>query len=124
MIKSEKEFEKIIEEFFVLCKVEKKVPTKASFLLKLGLSNRDTYNRWKKESDALKKAELMIEDVWLQRLEGSSTGGAIFYLKNAFQYRDRTETDVTTGGDKLIPIYAGVSRYARNSKDIQPKEKD
>lgn len=81
------------------------MPEKAGLCIWLGI-HRDTYNEYKKKpgfSDVLKGAELWIERAWVQRLAGNAPTGAIFYLKNAFreEYRDRQETDITTGGDKL-----------------------
>lgn len=123
------QLEEIIGGYWKKMKEDKKVPTKVNFLSVLDVS-RKTYNEWKKDdhefSNTIKKVELEIEDIWLQRLEGSSTGGAIFYLKNAFAYRDRLDTDVTSKGEKITPIYNGqsVSRHQSYEKDIQSGEKN
>lgn len=91
--------------YFDLCDKSKIMPTKAGLCLALTIT-RETYNQYKHKdgfSDALKGAELYMEDKWNQRLSGNSPTGAIFYLKNAFkeEYKDRHETDVTTGGQPL-----------------------
>jgi hypothetical protein len=81
------------------------MPNKAGLCIWLNI-HKDTYNEYKKKptfSDALKGAEMWIENAWVQRLAGNAPTGAIFYLKNAFKedYKDRSETDITSGGEKL-----------------------
>lgn len=86
------------------CGKEHQMPNKASLCIWLGIS-RDTYNEYKKKfPDAIKGAEAWIENAWVQRLAGNAPTGAIFYLKNAFKedYRDRHETDITSGGKPLL----------------------
>ena len=95
-----------ILEYFAQCEEKKEMPNKAGLRLFLDIS-RDTYNEYKKRfPDALKRAEAFIENAWVQRLGGNSPTGAIFYLKNAFfeDYRDRTETDLTSKGEKIAGI--------------------
>jgi len=50
-------------------------------------------------------------------LAGTTPTGAIFYLKNAFSadYRDRTETDLTSKGEKITGI-----NYIRPNGDNAP----
>lgn len=98
----------LILVYFDECKDSKPLvvmPTKAGLCLALDIT-RDTYNEYKKKpdfSDTLKKAELLMENLWTQRLGGTSPTGAIFYLKNAFKehYKDRYNTDVTTKGKQI-----------------------
>lgn len=94
-----------LKKYFDSCIESRTMPTKAGLCLFLHIS-RDTYNEYKKKkefSDALKGTELYLEDAWIQRLAGNSPTGAIFYLKNAFkeEYKDRHETDVTSGGKPI-----------------------
>jgi hypothetical protein len=51
--------------------------------------------------DTIKKAKGRVELKLEEHLYGNSVAGAIFNLKNNFEWRDRTETDITSGGDKL-----------------------
>ena len=92
------------QEYFALCEKARQLPEKAGLCLALGIS-RETYSQYKKDKfpDAIKGFELYIESNWVRRLSGQAATGAIFYLKNAFSadYRDRTETDVTSGGEKV-----------------------
>ena len=112
---SAEELDKKLEQYLVYCEFEpgnkgrlKKrrpslIPNKAGFCLFLGIS-RDTYNEYRKRfPDAIKKADVTIEEQWVQRLKTNAPTGAIFYLKNAFksEYKDRHETDITSKGDKI-----------------------
>mgnify|MGYP006284438281 CR=1 FL=1 len=97
-----------IEKYLKDCIENNKLPTKNGVCITLDI-HRDTYNEWKKSndlSDALKKIEVLIEEHWTQGLYSKSydTAGCIFYLKNAFQWRDRTETDITSGGKPIPPF--------------------
>ena len=69
------------------------MPNKAGLCVYLGIC-KETYNDYKKKfSDSIKGFESITENAWVQRLGGSSPTGAIFYLKNAFDYRDKQEIE-------------------------------
>ncbi len=101
---SDEEIWKVAKKYFETCDENHQLPEKAGLCIALGIT-RETYNQYKngKFSDALKRIELYIESNWVRRLGGQAATGAIFYLKNAFSkdYRDRHETDVTSGGEKV-----------------------
>jgi len=93
------------DAYFGHCLEIKELPEKAGLCLALGIS-RDTYSEYRKKpefADAIKGFDSLIESAWVKRLAGNSPTGAIFYLKNAFSehYRDRQETDVTSGGEAI-----------------------
>lgn len=91
------------QEFFELCDSTHQLPEKAGLCLFLGIS-RDTYSQYRKKyTDTIKGIDMYIESCWVRRLNGQAATGAIFYLKNAFkdEYRDRYDTDITSGGVKL-----------------------
>jgi hypothetical protein len=94
----------IAHRYFDICDKNRQLPEKAGLCLYLGIT-RETYNQYRKGnfSDAIKQFDLFIESNWVRRLSSNAPTGAIFYLKNAFSadYRDRTETDVTSGGEKV-----------------------
>ena len=90
------------------CKKNDWIATKNMWLDKLDIS-RKTYCEWKKKSNTLKKIEDYIENEWVQRLTGNNVAGTIFYLKNAFGYRDSQHLDVMSGG-KPIPPFDYVKR--------------
>lgn len=55
-------------------------------------------------SDAIKRAKGFIHQYAEEYLfEGKNQTGAIFNLKNNYGWVDRTETDLTTKGDKINP---------------------
>lgn len=90
--------------YFRLCTDSHELPEKAGLCLALGIT-RETYSQYRKGefSDAIKNFDLYIESNWVRRLGSTAATGAIFYLKNAFSadFRDRTETDVTSMGEKV-----------------------
>lgn len=99
-------FSQAIVEYFALCEKLEQIPNKAGLRLFLAMSI-DTYSEYKERyPDTLKIAEHVIENAWIQRLATPASVGAIFYLKNAFKddYKDRRETDITSGGDKISGI--------------------
>ena len=78
--------------------------------------SRPVYADYKKKfPDTIKRAENIIENAWVQRLSGNAATGAIFYLKNAFHlyYRDRRETDITSGGEPLKGIEINVRKDSK-----------
>ncbi len=92
--------------YFKECISLKEIPSKAGLRVYLDIS-RETYSEYKdKFVDAIKRAEDLIEKAWVQRLRDAAATGAIFYLKNAFKedYKDRTETDLTSKGEKITNI--------------------
>lgn len=96
------------QRYFALCEKNKVLPEKAGLALSLGI-NRDTlleYSKKEKFSGVIKKMNDNIESAWVKRLGSNSPVGAIFYLKNVFKesFKDRTETDLTSKGEKIIGI--------------------
>lgn len=73
-------------------------------------------------SNAVKKAKEMVENSYEIDLKRSGRSGTIFALKN-FDWKDKTETDVTSGG-KPLPIYNGLSGHNSNQEDIPTQEED
>lgn len=103
----------------------REMPSKAGLCLFLDIS-RDTYSEYRKKfPDTIRRFDSMIEVAWIQRLPSSSSSGSIFYLKNAFAYRDKQETDITSAGesivlndnqlDQLIKARSGQSNTKNNS---------
>lgn len=54
--------------------------------------------------DAIKRAKVKIENYNEVMLYTPSPTGTIFNLKNNFGWKDKTEQDITSGGDKLSPF--------------------
>jgi len=97
---TETEITKQFDKYLKDCIKDNKLPTKNGVCILFDIT-RETYNRWKKKSDALKAVENLIEEAWVQRLNHNNVAGIIFYLKNAFQYRDNKGLDLTTKGKEL-----------------------
>jgi hypothetical protein len=115
-LQSEEKIYKLWDKYLEECKKQDWLPTKNLWLCRLGNISRETYRRWKIKSDAIKTIDKIIEQYWVQRLKGNNVAGAIFYLKNAFHYRDRTDHDITSGG-KPIPLLGGDSNGQKNSSN-------
>ncbi len=110
-----------ITDYFKSCEEARLLPNKAGLCIWLGIT-KETYNQYRKKpefSDSIKACDSMIENAWVQRLAGNAPTGAIFYLKNAFKedYRDKHETDITTGGKPLqITFDNGFSNTPQRPK--------
>lgn len=59
-------------------------------------------------SNAIKKAKHKVENGYEIDLKKHGRSGTIFALKN-FDWKDKNETDVTSGGQPITPIYGGNS---------------
>lgn len=62
-----------------------------------------------KYSNAIKKAKLKVEHSYERDLKKYGRSGTIFALKN-FNWKDRQETDVTSGGEKIVVVPQEVAR--------------
>ena len=102
-LQTEEQMKEIIERYFNDCIKKEWLPTKNGLVSVLDIT-RNTYCVWKKKSNALKVADHAIENQWVQNLTKNNVAGTIFYLKNAFGYRDRQDIDHTSGG-KPIPLF-------------------
>lgn len=101
---TEEVLDKKLSEYWKEWENERKTPNKAGLRLYLDIG-RTQYNEYKKKyPNTIKKVEDYIENWWIELLTRNGCTGAIFYLKNAFKedYKDRHETDITTGGEKIF----------------------
>src|SRR3990167_8705180 len=94
---TQQEFNTKIQDYFLLCIESKKAPTKGGLALYLD-TTRETLSEYEEKKgfvDTIKRAYLLIEEEWVQRLSGNNVAGTIFYLKNAFAkyWRDKQETE-------------------------------
>lgn len=78
---------------------------------------RDGYAR------IVKEAKLIVENGYEKDLKKYGRSGTIFALKN-FDWKDKTEQDLTSGGKSFAPIYGGVSKHNGYSEDIQSQEEN
>lgn len=112
---------KVISDYFGECDEKKKMPNKAGLCLFLGIS-RETYSEYRERfSYAIKGADALIEDAWVQRLNSNAPTGAIFYLKNAFKehYKDKQEVDL--GGQITISWLNDKNPNTISSEDMGKK---
>lgn len=116
------EMQKVIDEYFDWCdnrtktiydeKTGKEILivfpapyTMSGLARRLGLSRQGLIEYKNKDgfSDAIKAArERIHEDVESRLMESRNQAGAIFNLKNNFGWKDKTETDLTSGGEQII----------------------
>lgn len=103
---NDEELQQGILGYFDLADSKKKIYSKAGLLGFLNVSRPTWMEYRKKYPNTIRAAEFAIEEAWVERLASPGATGAIFYLKNAFKedYRDRSETDLTSGGDKFQTI--------------------
>lgn len=95
--------EELIAGYFGECADKDEVPNKAGLALYLELTREglNGYEKREEFADTIKRAYSYIEDAWLQLLAKGGGAGPIFYLKAAFQYKDKQDVDVTSGGKPL-----------------------
>jgi hypothetical protein len=108
--KTVEELQKKIEEYFNITPQEELTIT--GLALHLDTSRETLCNYEKKDEffDTIKRSKLMIENAYEKRLIKRGGAGDIFALKN-FGWRDKTETDITSG-NKPIGILNGINKDA------------
>lgn len=109
------QFDAKVEEYQDYCKENKEPVTWTGLALFLGFSSRqsiDEYLQYDGFSDSVKRAKTFVEWNYEKALASGngSPAGSIFALKN-FGWKDKTETDITSGGEKLTaPTYTVVDK--------------
>lgn len=107
-IESPEQFDDLVDEYVAQCEAQDVPVTLTGMILHLGLSSRqslDRYQQYDGFSDCVKRAKLYVELAYEMRLNGDKPTGAIFALKN-LGWRDRIEQDHTSSDGSL----SGVSR--------------
>jgi hypothetical protein len=119
--KTPKEFRDALWSYLDTCAEKKEMPNIAGFCAFREIGKRTYYDYAKRYPHIKRAFEAVVENVWLQRLAGTSATGAIFYLKNAFRedYKDRNETDITSKGESLV-----VNLIDFKKKQYENKQKD
>lgn len=137
------ELKKIVDEYFEWCdNASKKVVDKdgteyqishpapytmSGLARRLGMSRETLVQYGKKDgfSDTIKEARAKVEEDVETRMNDKErfTAGLIFNAKNNFGWKDRTETDLTTGG-KPIPILSDVHQDNSNREAPSSKEEN
>lgn len=92
-----------ISDYLDFCEMNDKKPSVVAMANWLGVS-RDTLNSWKRgecrgetHSDTIKKALLMMEEIWYDLMQNGkiNPGSGIFLGKNMFGYKDVADVVVT-----------------------------
>lgn len=121
---SVEELEQKIDAYFEDCKIKGSRPfiTELAYWLDTSRETLCDYKEKPEFSDSLKKAKARCE-IELERnlIEGKiNPTGSIFNLKNNYGWKDRQETDITSG-NKPISILGGISHVPKddgNGEDI------
>lgn len=91
-------FENTPKEEWTITGLALALDTHRSVLIDYGSGKYDKEDR--EFSNTVKKAKLKVENGYEIDLKKYGRSGTIFALKN-FDWKDKTETDVTSGGEKL-----------------------
>lgn len=95
-----------IDLYFKTCKAEKCMPTITKLCYELGFESRQSFYDYEKREEfsyVIKRARLLVESGYEERLQSQSPTGAIFALKN-MGWKDKVETGFTDneGNDRTI----------------------
>jgi hypothetical protein len=100
---SVEELEKKIDEYFNKTPIEEWTITGLALALDTYRKVLCEYEDRDEFSSTIKKAKQMVEHSYEIDLKKSGRTGTIFALKN-FDWKDKNETDLTTGGEKISPV--------------------
>lgn len=124
MYKTPEEMQKAIDDYFDYCDnrikqvhskegesyavADPEPYTMSGLAYHLGMDRRSLLDYKDKDNflPLLKRARAKVESDVERRMmhKDTFTPGLIFNAKNNFDWRDKTETDLTSGGDKLQPL--------------------
>jgi len=108
-------FEKAARRYFKSAEENKKPFTVTGLCIELGITRQTLLNYENNEeidglSEAVKMAKLLIENFLEERLFEHNVTGVIFNLKNNFNWKDKTETELTgKDGERLIQPILNVT---------------
>jgi hypothetical protein len=101
--KSVKELQKKIDSYFALTPKDEWTITGLALALDTYRQTLINYEGKEDFVDTIKKAKQKVENGYEIDLKKYGRTGTIFALKN-FDWKDKTEQDITSGGDKLQPV--------------------
>lgn len=115
---SPEQLRELAHEYFLECQKKVELPTKAGLALHCETNKATLHNYEQKDEffDAIKEIYDYIEDRWVQASANKeyNASGSIFYLKNAFHYKDRHELS----GDPEAPLTVNVVSYASDHDSV------
>lgn len=102
--KSVKELEAKIEKYFAECGERLRPFTMSGLANSLDVDRRTLLNYSERERffPTIKKARQRVEQWWEERLADSAATGAIFNLKNNFDWKDKSEQAVEVSGNMSL----------------------
>lgn len=116
LFKTPEELQERIDQYFDDCDEGPLRPYTVTGLAVALDTDRSTLLRYEKEDeyyDTIKKAKAIIHNYAEESLWKSGiVAGVIFNLKNNWGWRDQSETDITSGGEKI----EGVQIYKPSKK--------
>lgn len=124
--KSPEELEEKINQYFTERKNDNLPFTITGLALALDTTRETLCDYEEKDlySDTVKRAKMRCEDYAETQLYiGKNQAGSIFALKN-YGWRDKTETDVTSGGKPITPILVNVFGNNGTTEDSEAEEED
>lgn len=130
--KSVEELQNAIDLYFLSCENPEKLGEYIRPLTITGLANaldtsRQTLLEYEGEvegrekskdfADTIKRAKCKVEQYLEEYMfTGKNQTGAIFNAKNNFGWKDKSEQDITTGGDKIQPL---LVRFISDGQDTE-----
>ena len=100
IIATPEEMDQRVDEFVALCAAQERPVTLTGMILHLGLNSRQSFDEYASRanfSDSVRRAKLIVEMEYEQRLHGNSPTGSIFALKN-FGWKDKQDIDQNITG--------------------------
>jgi len=100
--------QKAIDEYFKESEEKKKPLTISGLAMALGMTTETLrmYAEKDKFSATVKKSKQIVEEyIECLLISGQAAAGSIFWLKNNAGWKDKTETDVTSGGKPLDNVF-------------------
>lgn len=115
------ELKSSIDEYFET-QAGKETPTVSGLALHLDTTRRTLLDYCEEDNEfshTIKKAKLRVETFIEQKLYGNNVTGLIFNLKNNFDWKDKTEQDITTNGNDITsPVDANMlTQFLMNVQD-------
>ena len=114
--KSPEELQEKIEEYFSVTPEGQRTITGLAVYLDTSRETLCNYESRDEFFDAIKKGKDRVELDYELSLRKRGGSGDIFGLKN-FGWRDKQETDITSGGDKLNPILVKFIDGTENNRN-------
>jgi hypothetical protein len=122
-IETPEEFDALVDEYVSKCVADERMITLTGMILHLGLSSRQSLDRYKTYdgfSDSVKRLKLLVENAYEERLAKNNPTGSIFALKNMGwsdrQELDHSSTDGSMSGVDRVQIEV-VGADANESED-------